>query len=139
MVEAGDTHAPGRVQQRLRAHHVGAEEAARVDDGQAVVGLGGEVHHHVDGAVAQHPLDKVEVADVPLHEAHPLSDAVEVGLVAGVGEQVVGDDGVPRVGVEPVAHEVGADEAGGAGHEQVHDPNATGGSGAGRFTTVSGP
>ena len=62
----------------------------------------------------------LEVADVALDEGAPVRHVVEVGQVAGVGEHVVGDDGVVGVLVHPVAHEVGADEPGAAGHEEVH-------------------
>ena len=80
--------------------------------------LGGEVDDDVDLLLRQHALDELEVADVALDEAHV--EPIEVAPVAGVGEQVERHDVVVGVLLEPVADEVRADEAGGAGDEQPH-------------------
>ena len=104
-------------EQRLRAEHVRAEEAPRVDYGVAVVGLRREVDHDVDRVLLECPLHQLAVRDVPLDQR----DAVRHVLAhAGVREQVEDDDVVTGMPVEPVADEVRADEAGAAGDEQVH-------------------
>ena len=61
--------------------------------------------------------DRLEIADVALDEGDPVLDVGQVGAVAGVGEHVEGDHVVVGVLLDPVADEVGADEAGTAGHE----------------------
>jgi hypothetical protein len=51
VVEAGDTHLPGRFEKGLGPDHVGTEEQSRVEHGQAVVRLGGEVDDRIDALV----------------------------------------------------------------------------------------
>ena len=122
-MEALHADPPGRLQQRLGAQGVGAEEATGVDDGVAVVRLGREVHDDVDGVVVQRALGQLLVADVALHEGELALDGGQVVAVAGVGEQVVDDHLVARVVGQPVVHEVRADEPGAAGDEELHgDP-----------------
>ena len=75
--------------------------------------LGGEVDDRVDSLVADDALGEVAVRDVPLDEDDAILDVLEAGTVAGVREQVERDDVVVGMSVEPVADEVGADEAGG--------------------------
>ena len=108
--------APARgLEQRLRPEDVGAEEAAGVDHGEAVVRLGGEVDEHVDVLLGEQPLGRVEVADVA--DCEPHAEPVEVARVAGVGQLVERHDVVARVVFEPPADEVRADESGRAGDE----------------------
>src|SRR5262249_41976154 len=102
------------------------EEAAWVDDGEAVVGLGREVDDRVDLLVAQDALCELAVADVAFDEGEPLLDVLEAGAVSGVREQVEDDDVVVRVALDPEADEVGADEPGSAGDEDSHRRNLSG-------------
>ena len=119
-MEALDAGHTGGVEEGHVPKHVRAEEARRIDDGEAVVRLGREVHDDFDPLVAERALG-VAVADVALHEHDPVVDRGEVRPVAGIREQVEDDDVVVRVPLEPVVHEVRADEAGPAGDEQPHD------------------
>ena len=125
VVEARHARAPRRLQQRLRPEHVGAEEARRLDDREAVVRLGGEIDDGVDLLPLEQPLAELEVGDVALHELDLLLDRGEAAPVACVREQVEHDDAVAGMPLEPVADEVGADEAGAACHQQVHGSQAT--------------
>jgi hypothetical protein len=115
-----DPDPPARLQQPLGAEHVGGEEPLRVEHREAVVRLGGEVHHDVDAVLPQQRLDGRQVTDVAVDEGDPLAHAVQVGGVAGVRQRVQRDDAVGRVPAGPVVDEVRADEAGRAGDEQVH-------------------
>ena len=63
---------------------------------------------------------ELAVADVALDEHDPVLDRREVRPVARVGQEVVDDDVVVRVVLEPVVDEVRADEAGAAGDEKSH-------------------
>ena len=90
VVEARHAGVPGGLEHGLGAEHVGAEEPARVEDGQAVVGLGGEVDDRVDGVLAQRGQGELAVADVAVDEGDPVLDVGQVGPVPGVGEGVVG-------------------------------------------------
>ena len=109
-----------RLEQRLRTERVRAEEAARVDDGEAVVRLGREVHDHLDALVLAECSRRARVADVTLDEHDSVLDRGQVRPVAGVRQQVVDDDMVVRVALEPVVDEVGADKAGPARDEETH-------------------
>ena len=110
VVEARHPVPAGGLEQCLRAEDVGTEEAPGIDDGKAVVRLGGEVDHRVDLLLGQQPLGRVEIADVADREPH--AEAVEVARVAGVGELVERHHVIVRMALEPPADEVGADEPG---------------------------
>ncbi len=109
-----------RLEQDDRSHHVRPEEAGRIDDGVAVVRLGGEVHDRVDLLGVEHLVEAGRVGDVALGEDDPVAEVAQVREVARVGERVVGDDVVVGALGRPVAHEVRADEPGGAGDEEPH-------------------
>jgi hypothetical protein len=84
----------GRLEHGLGPEDVGPEEQARIEDGQAVVGLGGEVDDRVDPISGPQVFSgAVPVADVPWTKDDPVLDVGQVGPVAGVGEGVVGDHG----------------------------------------------
>ena len=117
-MEALDAGSARRLEQHLRAEDVRAEEPAGIDDGQAVVRFGGEVDDGVDLVLADHVLDDVQIGDVRLDERDV--GPVEIGPVPGVRQEVERDDGVVGMTLEPVVHEVGADEAGRAGDEDPH-------------------
>ena len=119
-MEPRDTVASGRLRQGLGAHHVGLEEPRGIEDRQAVVGLGGEIHDHVDVVLGQCGRHHLEIPDVTPDERDAVLDIVEVRPVPGVGQHVEGDHGVVGVALDPVADEVGADEPGAAGHEESH-------------------
>ena len=110
VMEASDPDRARRLEQRLRPDDVGAEEQARVEDGQAVVRLGGEVHDDVDRLAPEHLLGELVVGDVALHERD----------VPGVRQEVEHDGVVARMVLDPEPREVRSDEAGAAGHENVH-------------------
>ena len=119
-MEALDPGRARRVEERLRPEDVRAEEPRRVDHGERVVRLGGEVDDGVDVVLPQRRLGEVAVADVALDEDDPLLDGRQALAVPRVREQVVDDDVVVRVPLEPVVDEVRADEAGSAGDEEAH-------------------
>ena len=147
MVEAGHAGLAGRLEHGLGPEHVGAEEEARVQHGQRVVRLGGEVDDRVDRLAPQRLLGGRRVADVALDEDDPVLDVGQVGSVAGVGEHVVDDDVVLGVPFDPVAGEVRPDETGTsrdekahrAGHASCPPPGeAPAGSGAAQVDDVAG-
>ena len=107
----------GRLGQCLGTEHVGPEEAGRVQDGQAVVRLGGEVDDHVDLMLGQRLGHAFEITDVSLDEHDPIFDIGEVGPVAGVRQHIEGDDRIVGVALHPVPHEIRSDKAGTTGHE----------------------
>ena len=111
----------GGFQQGEGAVYVGLDEGFRTGDGAVDVGLGGEVDDGVDVVVCEQPVDQLGVADVAVHEAvvGGVVDVFEVLQVTGVGERIQVDDAILRMGLEPVADEIGADEAGAAGDEEV--------------------
>jgi hypothetical protein len=56
VVEPRDLGTPYRIEERDRPDHVGPEEPQRIDDGEAVVALGGEVDDMGDAAFLEHAL-----------------------------------------------------------------------------------
>ena len=117
VMEPGHAVTSGSLGEGLGAEHVGPEESGRVEDGQAVVRLGGEVDHHVDLVLGQRLGHDLEITDVPLDEHDPILDISQIGPVPRIGEHVVGHHHVVGVVLHPVTHEVRADEAGPPGHE----------------------
>ena len=57
-----------RLQQAVRAHHVGGDERIGTVDRTVDMALGGEVHDRVDGLLAQQPGDAGRIGDVGVHE-----------------------------------------------------------------------
>ncbi len=89
-------------------------------NGPVDVRFRGEMYDRVDSLLPQQPLDEPRVADVSLHESQlrALLDVLEIGEIAGVSQRIEHDEALARVGLQPVVHEVGADEAGAAGDEE---------------------
>ncbi len=106
-----------RLEQHVGADHVGPDERLGVVEGVVVVRLGREVDHGVVGGHER--LDGGGVGDVADDQLDPVGREVGQRLGArGVGQLV--EDGDPGVGVlDHVPDEVGADEAGAAGDEQM--------------------
>ena len=108
-----------RLEQHERAVDVGGDELARVPDRAIDVGLGGEVHDDV-GVLDERRRDR-RIGDVPLHEAvaRVVLHALEILEPAGVGQLVERRDLPVGMRRERVADEVGADEAGAAGNQDL--------------------
>jgi uncharacterized metal-binding protein YceD (DUF177 family) len=81
------------------------------------VRLGRKVDDRVDVVLQQGAADLIEVADVAPHERDPVR---HVRADARVRQQVVRDEVVLRMPLEPVTDEVRADEACRAGDEDAH-------------------
>ena len=80
VVEPRDLGLARGLEHGLGPEHVGAEETARVEDGQAVVGLGGEVDDRVDvGAARRVAQGEIAVAHVAVDEDDPVLEVDEVG------------------------------------------------------------
>ena len=115
-----------RIEQSLRADHVGDNEVLRSVDGPVDMGLSGEVDDHV--VPGEHLVEQVPVADISMDEgvARVVGDGGEVRLVAGVGELVEHRHAgalVPEGVVGPghqFANEMRADEARGPGDQVAH-------------------
>ncbi len=112
-MEPRDPDLASGLAQRLGPEHVGLEETGRVQDGQAVVRLGREVHDRLDPMAVERLFDQGLVADVPVNEDHTtcplqLGDAA---TIPGVGQSVENDELVLPPACSPVPHEVGTDEA----------------------------
>ena len=117
-----------RLEQRVRAEDVGAQERRRVVDGAVDVALRREVDDRRGAVLGEEPRDEVAVADVAADE-EVVGVVLEVGQVvevARVREQVEVHD-ARQVALARQAHEVGADEPGAAGDQPglLHDPRAS--------------
>ena len=126
-----------RLEDRVRADQVRLDERLRVVQRVVHVRLGREVHDHV--ALADQAVDERRVADVAVHELDLVLDRLQALAVARVGQGVEHDHLVLRVVAHRVVDEVRADEAGGAGDEQLHDASTSRGSDgrAGRPATTA--
>ena len=102
-MEAGDAALAGGLEQRLCPEHVGADESAWIQHGEAVVRLGGEIHDHVDRFALEDVGHEIEIADVTLDEGEPAFDVDEIVAIAGVGEEIEGDHSVAGVRERPSA------------------------------------
>ena len=113
VVEPRDPASAGGLAKRLGPEHVRPEETGRVQDRQAVVRLGGEVHDRLDPVPGEGLGDQGLVADVPVDENHP-AGALQLGdaaTVPGICQGVENDELVLRPACGPVAHEVGPDKS----------------------------
>jgi len=101
------------LQQAQSSHHVRLREGERVLDGAIHVAFCGQVDDAVNLLVLHELVERVEVADVHLHElvVRLVLDILEVREVARVGELVEVDDLVIRVLVHEKANHVATDEA----------------------------
>jgi hypothetical protein len=84
------------------------------------VRLGSEVDDRARAVLGHQGADQVGIADVAVHEGVPriAFDRREVREVAGVGQRVQADQRI-GLGSHPLMDEVGTDEAGCAGHEDL--------------------
>ena len=117
VVEADVVLAAG-VDQDTGADDVGLNEGGRVDQRVVVVALGGVVDDRI--SVLDQRVDQFLVTDVADDQLDPvLRQAGQVGLVAGVGQLV--EHGHVNFGVvlDDIVDEVGADETGPPGDDDV--------------------
>ena len=112
---------PGGLEQRERALDVGLHEGARPADAAVDMALGGKVQTSARAVLGEQAVDQRAVTDVALDEvvARIALQAGQVRQVAGIGHRIEVDDGLVA-GLEPVEHEVAADEAGTTGDENGH-------------------
>ncbi len=100
---------------------VGLQEGFGAINGAVHVGLGGKVDDGGEAVLGEEGGEEGGVVDVAVDEAVPrvAGEVCEGGGVAGVGELVEVENGEVRSGFKQVTDEVGADEAGAAGEQEV--------------------
>ena len=96
----------GSLQERERAHDVGAGKGERVFDAAVHMALGRKVYDAVHPIPPHEPEHGVEVADVGPDECvvGPAFDILQVGQVAGVGQFVDIYDVILTIFVDEQAH-----------------------------------
>ena len=109
------------LEQAERAHHVRLREGERVLDGAVHMAFCRQVNDAVDQFVLHELVERIEVADVHLHElvVRLALDVLEVREVARVGELVEVDNLVIRVLVHEQAHHVATNKACTAGNYDI--------------------
>ena len=111
------------LQQGEGAHQVGLDEGRGVEEGVVVVRLGGEVHDRV--GAGDDAVHEVGVGDVALDDAQASGklggNISQGGTVARVGELVQDDDVDVRMVLQQRVNEIRSDEAGTAGHNDLHE------------------
>ena len=107
------------LEQGERSHHVRLREGERVLDGTVHVAFGGQVNDAVDLFILHELVERVEVADVHLHElvVRLALDILQVREVARIGQLVEVDNLVFRILIDKEAHHVAANEACAAGND----------------------
>ena len=107
------------LQEAQGAHDVRLREGERVLDGTVHMAFGREVDNAVDMLVLHELVERVEIADVHLHELviRFALDVLEVREVARVSELVEVDDLVVRILVHEQANHVAPDKARTAGND----------------------
>jgi hypothetical protein len=120
VVEAFDADPPRHLEKDLRTDDVRAEETGGVEHGEAVVRLCREVDHDVDLPILERGSGELGIGDVAVYEDKPILQIGEALAVPCIGEQVVRDDLVLGMALDPVAHEVRADEPRSARDEEAH-------------------
>ena len=118
MVEPLDADPPGCVTQHLGAESVRPHEQPGVKDRETVVGLRGEVHHHIHAVFLDRLHHSRAVADVGFEKGDPILNIRQIRAIPGIGQQVDRHDLVVRVMLDPMPNKVRADEPGGAGHKE---------------------
>ena len=111
---------PRRLQERVGAEDVGADEPLGLADGSVDVRLGREIEDQIHAALGR-LLDVLRRGDVAAQEAiaRVVLHRLEIRQIAGVG-QLVEDRDVPvGMGGEGMADIVGADEPGATGDEDA--------------------
>ena len=97
------------------------DEDRGIDQGTVDVALGREVDDVVEMVFGKQGIDEVAVGDVAFDEGEVLGFFDFQGLqMPGIAEDIKADEMVFRVFGNHEVQEVGADEAGASGHENVH-------------------
>lgn len=107
------------------AHEVALEVCARVFDGVADTGLGGEVHHDVETVLGEQALDEGSVTQVAAHEReatvgidigqHAQARVLDAGVVVTIEVVEANDDVIGLL--EQFLDEKRSDESAGSGDE----------------------
>ena len=107
-----------RLEKRESALDVGAKKGGGIGNGIVVVALCGEMDAGV--GFREEAIDQVRIADVAVHEGHALRIAAcEVLAVSRIGEGVEHRDMSIGLVVEHPMNEIGADEPGPSGDDDV--------------------
>ena len=111
---------PGAIEQHTRADHVGVNEIRRRIDAAIDMGLGREIDNGVKLMLGHELIHLVGIGNVSLEEfvaiAVRFGHTVEVGQVAGVGQDVDIRDVSRLVMFQNVANKVAANETAAARH-----------------------
>ena len=118
-----DLVATHSLQQGESAHQVGLDEGRGVQEGVVVMRLRGEVHDCI--GTSHNAVNEVGVRNVALDDGQAsgkLGGHVGQGrTVAGIGELVQDDDVDVRVVLQQRVNEIRSNEAGTAGHNDLHE------------------
>ena len=105
----------------MRADHVGADEIVGPENRAIDVRFRREVHHRVDAIPLEQTAHRPFIANIPTHEhvARIALQSGEILEVAGIRQGIENHHLPLARAIQPMAHEVRADEAGAPGDAQV--------------------
>ena len=106
------------LEQRKRAHHVGAGKGEGVLDAAVHVALGSKMNNAIHLLLLHQTVESVEVADVHLHKliVGPALKVFQVGEIARVGELIEANYVILGIFVHKKAHHMAANKPGTAGN-----------------------
>ena len=108
------------LKQRMCAHYIGFNKRIRPGDRAVYMTLSSKMHQGIDSVLAQRLQHAIIVADVSVDktEAFILPQPSKVGLIAGIGEGVIGHHAVLGMIAHPVVDKVSPDESGGPRYQE---------------------
>ena len=111
---------PRRLEQTVGTHNIGFDKSVGAGDGPVHMALRGEMHQGIHGVLPQQREYLRIIADIGMREVKSggAFQPGEIRAIAGVGERIQRHNAVIRMALAPVVDKVGADKAGGAGHQQ---------------------
>ena len=114
---------PAGVHKDGSSNNVGFEEYLRIFDGTIYMAFCRKIDHHVRVFLLKKSIDSFPVCDAFLNktEIWIVHDRGKGRKIAGIGKAVQADDPVVRVFVEHVKNEVGTDETGSSGYDNIHN------------------
>ena len=110
----------GRLEQAVGAHDIAFNKCIGATDRAIDVALSRKMHNGVQLLFGQQRRYLCLVADVGVHKlkAGVMVQLRQVGPITRIGQRVIGNHKILRVGTQPVVHKISTDKAGRAGNQQ---------------------
>jgi hypothetical protein len=115
---------PRAIEQRARSDHIRMNEILRIVNAAIDVRFGGEINYGIKRMLRHERIHLVGIRDIGFEKFVAftmfLRHAIEIGEVAGVGQDINIADRGRLVMLQNVANKVASDESTAAGHQDAH-------------------